>query len=131
MRLLVSLPPERVGLFRFLLEASDNLASFTVLDRREALLKVLFSPHQEREVLRTLEGIGETVPLVVRPWPVAAETAPKPDTRDTLPERPGTGACPDPCLSDAPTDRLHEENTCADTPGTAGNFPASSLPPEA
>ncbi len=76
MRLLVSLPPERVGLFRFLLEVSDNLANFTVLDRREALLKVLFSPHQERDVLHALEGIGETIPLVVRPWPVAMDEVP-------------------------------------------------------
>lgn len=102
MRLLVSLPPDRVGLFRFLLEACDNLASFTVLDRREALLKVLFSPHQERDVQRMLEDIGESIPLVVRPWPVAVDpfladeqvgdALPNP-LREVCPE--GNALCPD------------------------------------
>lgn len=93
MRLLVSLPPGQVGLFRFLLEAHDNLANFTVLDRREALLKVLFSPHQEREVQRALEGIGEIMPLSVRPWPVAATvgngSVPNPGEEDAV--RGGSG----------------------------------------
>lgn len=70
-RLLVSLEPHLVGMFRFLLEGNDNLAFFTVLDRREALLKIVFSPHQEDVVRSALEAIGETIPLLVRPWPVA------------------------------------------------------------
>ncbi|MEI3479629.1 MAG: DUF4911 domain-containing protein [Bilophila sp.] len=48
-KLLVTLPPQQVGMFRFLLEGYDNIASFTVLDRSEALLKVFFSPHQHGE----------------------------------------------------------------------------------
>lgn len=67
--LLVRMPPALVGMFRFLLEACDNVAAFTVLDRREALLKVFFSPHQHDTVIRTLQQIGEQVPLTVMPWP--------------------------------------------------------------
>lgn len=70
--LLVRMPPAQVGMFRFLLEAHDNLAGFTVLDRREALLKVFFSPHQRAEVMAALHAIAEQAPLQVMPWPVAA-----------------------------------------------------------
>lgn len=68
-RLMVGLAPSSVGLFRFLLEARDNLAGFTVLDRREALLKVFFSPHQEEQVRSALDAIGTEIPLIVFPWP--------------------------------------------------------------
>lgn len=69
-RLLVRVPSAQVGLFRFLLEAHDHLASFTVLDRREALLKLLFSPHEERRVRSALADMAEVVDVVVMPWPV-------------------------------------------------------------
>ena len=65
--LLVSMPPSTVGMFRFLLEGYDNIASFTVLDRHEALLKVFFSPHQQTEARAALDGIAQTVPLAFRP----------------------------------------------------------------
>ena len=68
----VSVPPQHVGMFRFLLEGYDNIASFTVLDRTEALLKVFFSPHQHAEAHTALEGIAEVLPITVRPWPAAA-----------------------------------------------------------
>ncbi|MEG2140411.1 MAG: DUF4911 domain-containing protein [Bilophila sp.] len=68
-RLLVSLAPNLVGMFRFLLESYDNLACFTVLDRHEALLIILFSPHQQAEIQDALQGINETVPLEIRPCP--------------------------------------------------------------
>ncbi len=71
LHVLVTLLPEHVALFRFLLEAHDNLALFTVLDRHQALLKVLFSPHQARDVQNVLASIAESVPLKVHPWPVA------------------------------------------------------------
>lgn len=69
-KLLVTLPPQQVGMFRFLLEGYDNIASFTVLDRNEALLKVFFSPHQHAEARSALEDIGHTLDIDVRPWPV-------------------------------------------------------------
>ena len=71
-RLLVSLAPSQVGMFRFLLEAYDNLACFSVLNKTTALLKIVYSPHQEQEVLQALDAISRVVPLDVRPWPLAA-----------------------------------------------------------
>ena len=68
-RMLVSLPPERVGMFRFLLEGYDNLALFSVLNRETALLKLLYSPHQHRDVLRMLEGIREQIGIEYTAWP--------------------------------------------------------------
>lgn len=69
-RLLVRLKPVHVAMFRFLLEAYDNLAYFTVLNRHEALLKIVFSPHRERAVRTALEAVGGSVPLVTEEWPL-------------------------------------------------------------
>ncbi|MBD5626750.1 MAG: DUF4911 domain-containing protein [Desulfovibrio sp.] len=70
-RLLVRLAPADVALFRFLLEAYENLAFFTVLERKAALLKVVFSPQQEDAVRTALAEIGASVPLTVEDWPFA------------------------------------------------------------
>lgn len=70
-RLLVRLAPEDVALFRFHLEAHDNLALFTTLERKTALLKVLFSPQDEEAVRLALEEIAASVPLAVEDWPFA------------------------------------------------------------
>ncbi|HBR05677.1 MAG TPA: DUF4911 domain-containing protein [Desulfovibrio sp.] len=68
-RLYVQLAPERIALFRFLLEAHDNLALFSVADRRQGVLQLRFSPDQGREVRAFLERVrGETgVELVLDP----------------------------------------------------------------
>ena len=66
---LVEMLPRFVGMFRFLLEGYDHLAGFTVLNRRTALLKVFFSPHQRAEVLLMLDALSEVLALKVRPWP--------------------------------------------------------------
>ena len=71
LRFLVRLSPQDVAMFRFLLEAYDNLAYFTVLDAREALVTVICSPHQEDAARLALGGIGEHLPLRVEPWPLA------------------------------------------------------------
>lgn len=63
--------PDKVNLFRFLLEGYDNLAFFTVLNRRTALLKVVFSPHQRAQVDAALNAIGMVIPLRVQEWPIA------------------------------------------------------------
>lgn len=70
-RLLVRLAPTQTGMFRFLLEAYDNLAYFSVLHRREALLKLVFSPHCEQAVRAALAEIAQSLPLEVREWPKA------------------------------------------------------------
>lgn len=71
-KMFISLPPQHVGMFRFLLEGYDHIASFTVLDRAEALLKVFFSPHQDTEARSALEDIAAVLPITVHPWPAAA-----------------------------------------------------------
>ena len=68
-RLLVRLDPSRVGMFRFLLEAYENVAYFTVLDRRAALLKIVFSPHREAAARAALAEIAASLPLEALPWP--------------------------------------------------------------
>lgn len=52
-------------MFRFLLEARDNLAMFTVLDRKLALLKILFAPESRETVNRALREIGQAIPLEI------------------------------------------------------------------
>jgi len=54
---IVTVLPDKVGLFRFILEAHDNIALFTVLDRHAAHLKLLFSPHQARAVDAMLQSM--------------------------------------------------------------------------
>ena len=71
--LLLRVPPAAMYLFRFLLEGYDNLAMFTVLDPREGLIKVLFSPHQEFEVRHALQEIADSVSLQILPWPCTVD----------------------------------------------------------
>ena len=67
--LLIRLAREHTALFRFLLESYENLAYFTVLERKTALLKLVFSPHQRGNALRALEEIALSVPLDAGEWP--------------------------------------------------------------
>ncbi len=59
--LYIEIDPSQVGMFRFLLEAYDNLALFTVLDKYKAILKVFYSPHQEKEVRERLKDMTSIV----------------------------------------------------------------------
>lgn len=78
-RLLVRVAPGNVALFRFLLEAYENLAFFTTLERRTALLKVMFSPQQADAVRAALAEIAESVPLTVEEWPFGHRAQPPGD----------------------------------------------------
>ena len=64
-RLYLRLAPRDIALCRFLLEARDNLGYLTVLDRSAALLELVHSPGQEREVRSALEEIAQDVPLEI------------------------------------------------------------------
>ena len=55
----VRLDPKYVAMFKFLLEAEDNLGYMSVLNRWQALLKVTFSPHQARQMRVCLETMRE------------------------------------------------------------------------
>lgn len=65
--LYLRLPARQIALFRFLLEAQENLAYFTVLDRREALIKVVFSPHMAESLRNALSDIARSVTLETLP----------------------------------------------------------------
>ena len=54
---------EHVGMFRFVLEAEDNLAYMTVVDRWKAVLRIVYSPHQEKAVREYLETVRALVPF--------------------------------------------------------------------
>lgn len=69
-RLLVRLAPCHVAMFRFLLEAHENLALFSVLERRAALLKLFFAPQSRGEVIKALEDISRSIPLHWQDWPL-------------------------------------------------------------
>lgn len=60
-RLYVTIDPSKVHLFKYLLEAEDNLALMTVVDRWRAALMVRFSPHQEKAVREHLEWMRKTI----------------------------------------------------------------------
>lgn len=62
-RLYLSLPPSSVHIFRYLLEAEDNLGLMTVVDRRRAVILFRFSPHEERRALAFLESIRPLLPF--------------------------------------------------------------------
>ena len=73
--LLVRLAPEHTALFRFFLEAHEHLAYFTVLEHKTALLRVIFSPHLEREAREALARMAQSLPFTVEEWPMAAAAA--------------------------------------------------------
>lgn len=59
--LYVRLAPCDVAMFRFLLEAEDNLAYISTADRWSCVLRVVFSPHQKEAALRCLESMRESI----------------------------------------------------------------------
>ena len=62
-RVYLYIDPSKVHLFRYFLEAEDNLGLMTVVDRWRAALLVRFSPHQEHRLLEVLEEIRESLPF--------------------------------------------------------------------
>lgn len=111
----VRIAPSDVAMFRFLLEASDNVGYFTVIDKREALLKVIYSPHQEKELLHVLRSMQETVAftLVTPPWqpPVAPEHA-----GNAVPDQQATPNADEAAHATAETDTLPPVPAPRDTP---------------
>lgn len=68
-RKLIHIAPDKVGIFRQLLESYENIALFTVLERKTAILKLMFSKDQEYIVEKTLKNIQSTVPFNISQWP--------------------------------------------------------------
>ncbi|MDR2892182.1 MAG: DUF4911 domain-containing protein [Deltaproteobacteria bacterium] len=57
--------PEDTRQFRYLLEAYDNLAYSSVVERKGCILKVVFAPGQRGQVLRVLDEIRSGLDLEV------------------------------------------------------------------
>ncbi len=68
-RLLVRLAAEDLALFRFLLEGYDNLAYFTVLERRPALLKLVCAQESLAALRGALSEISQSLSLRIEEWP--------------------------------------------------------------
>ena len=64
-RVYIHIAPADVAMFRFLLEAEDNLGYMSVLNRWEALLKVTCSPHQTKRLRGHLDGMRESLPFTI------------------------------------------------------------------
>ncbi len=64
-----------VGMFRFLLEAEDNLGYMTVVDRKAAVVQFVFSPHQEKAARAYLESMRPLVPFSLEYDPAAKDFA--------------------------------------------------------
>lgn len=62
-RLYVRIAPADIARFRFLLEAHDNLALFTVVDRVRGVLLLRYSPSQSKEFFRFLEDVKTVFPV--------------------------------------------------------------------
>ncbi len=60
------IPPAHVGLFRCLLEAYENVAYFTVVDRYAAWLRVVYTGDMEDVFHRVLAEIGQTIAFTGR-----------------------------------------------------------------
>ena len=68
--ILIRVDPDGAGLFRYLMEgAGGHLALLTILDAKECLLKISFSPHQRGELLAFLDEARQTVAFDVLAWP--------------------------------------------------------------
>ncbi len=87
-RVYVALRREDVGLFRFLLEAEDNLAYMTIVDKWAAVAAVVYSPHQERAVRDYLDRMRGTVPLRIINFPARKDERPDRPERTTNGEKP-------------------------------------------
>lgn len=69
-RLLVRLPAKDVAMFRFLLEAHENMAIFTTLQMQPALLKISFACECRNEVIKIMEDMKRCIDLQWQDWPV-------------------------------------------------------------
>lgn len=101
-RVYVRLDPAHVAMFRFLLEAEDNLAYISTVDRWACVLKTVFSPHQRKAVLEYLDTMRALVPFTLVCGP-----------RD--PELPDARTARGACAGAPPGNRGHGQNSAKDS----------------
>lgn len=56
-------------MFRFLLEAYENMALFSVLDKNKAAIKLIFAPSSKLAIKKILDEINESVNIQYNEWP--------------------------------------------------------------
>jgi hypothetical protein len=61
----IRLAPADTRLFRYLLEARDNVAYTSVIDRKACILKVVFTPSMKEELRQTLQELRQSCPFEV------------------------------------------------------------------
>lgn len=77
-RLYIKLEPSLTRLFRYLLEAYDNLGYSSVIDRKACILKLVYSPLQEKEFLAALAEMRGSLEFEILPLgPLAAQKSPR------------------------------------------------------
>lgn len=66
-RIFVEVNPHDVHMFRYLLEAYDNLGYMSVVDRWRAVLRLSYSPHHRQEFMEALACIAAEIPVTPLP----------------------------------------------------------------
>jgi len=66
-RTYVQVDPSKIGLFRFLLEAYDNLGIFTVANKFKGILQLRYSPHLRREMNDFIKSVATEMEIKVLP----------------------------------------------------------------
>ncbi len=64
-RMYIRIEPAKIGVFRFLLEAYDNLGIFTVTNKFKGILQLRYSPHQKRDIKQFLKSVREEVDIEI------------------------------------------------------------------
>ncbi|MFW6324269.1 MAG: DUF4911 domain-containing protein [Desulfovibrionales bacterium] len=67
-RTYIAIQRRDIALFKFLLEAHDNLGYCSVVDKYGAVLQVVSSPDQEQELQEFLQSIRKTVSFRIIPF---------------------------------------------------------------
>ncbi len=57
----VQIAPKDIAMFKFLLEADDNLGYMSVVDRWSAALKLVYSPHQQKALQAWLQDTAKAL----------------------------------------------------------------------
>ena len=68
-RMYIQIAPSDIAIFRFLMEAVDNLALFTIADRFKGILLLRYSPHQEKEFRQFMNGLKQEIDIKFLPNP--------------------------------------------------------------
>ncbi len=68
-RIYIQIAPSDIAILRFLMEAVENLALFTIADRFKGILMLRFSPHQEREFYEFMDGLKDEIEIKYLPNP--------------------------------------------------------------